>query len=556
VPFRPNAILRCVACWSAIAFATAGAGARSQTTAGGSTPPVPAKPPPETDDAAADFFGRGAMVRVRIELDDAARASLRKRARTYARATVRVEGEPAWTACGVKLKGAAGSFRELDDRPGFTLHLGKFDGKERFHGLQRFHLNNGVQDGSRLCEWLGAHVFAAAGYPAPRVAHAHVWLDGRDLGLYVLREAFDGRFLRRTFATTAGNLYDGGFCQDIDQDLEKDGGDGGDDHGDLRALRELCREFDRGRTVRFERAVDVERLLDFCALEALVGHWDGYSQNRNNYRVWLPSGGASVFLPHGMDQLFGDAEAPILRHPSALVAGCVMQVPAWRQRYRQRLQQLLPLLAPDRLTKALTAPAARLRKEAQRIGGDAAAEFDGAFADLRERLAARHRFLVQEVKAPEPQPLRFDGERPVALRRWQPAAATDGVKLDRSTAHGGASLHVQAQRAGDEERHGAWRTSVLLTKGRYRLSALVRCEDVVGPAAADGEVHGGVTVRADDEPGARLFDDRPWQPLACEFEVGEFQRDVELALDLRGRAGRAWFRLDSLQLVRLPDTPR
>jgi hypothetical protein len=39
----------------------------------------------------------------------------------------------------------------------------------------------------------------------------------------------------------------------------------------------------------------------------------------------------------------------------------------------------------------------------------------------------------------------------------------------------------------------------------------------------------------------------------AEFEVGEFQANVELACDVQGFTGKAWFRLDSLQLVRLPD---
>src|SRR6185436_20169429 len=97
---------------------------------------------------------------------------------------------------------------------------------------------------SYLCEWICADLCRDAGVPAPRVTHARVWLNGRDLGLYVLKEGFDKPFLVRHFGSAAGNLYDGGFCADLDSNLEKDSGNGPDDHSDLRALVAACREAD------------------------------------------------------------------------------------------------------------------------------------------------------------------------------------------------------------------------------------------------------------------------------------------------------------------------
>lgn len=53
---------------------------------------------------------------------------------------------------GVKLKGAAGSFRSVDDRPAMTLNFGKATEDQRVFGLRRLHLNNSVQDESRMNE--------------------------------------------------------------------------------------------------------------------------------------------------------------------------------------------------------------------------------------------------------------------------------------------------------------------------------------------------------------------------------------------------------------------
>jgi hypothetical protein len=505
-------------------------------------------------DPARDFFRRGEVLRIALSLEPAAAASLRERPREYVQASATIDGKQSWASFGVKLKGAAGSFRQLDERPGFTVHLGKFGGKDRLHGLKRFHLNNGVQDDSRFCEWLGHEIFTAAGRPAPRVAHAHVWLNGRDLGLYVLRESYDTQFLQRVFGSTAGNLYDGGFCQEIDQDLEKDSGDGPDDHSDLRRLHDLCRDFDRERPTRFEQAIDIEALIDFCALEAMLGHWDGYSLNRNNYRLWLPKPpGRAMFLPHGMDQLFGDAEASILRHPPAIAASALMQHAAWRKRYRQRLEQLLPLFQPDRLLPKLRPLAQKLQRELASTDRNAAAEYEAAVQDLIQRLEARYQNLKEQVKAPEPKPLAFPGNRPVAQKTWHPAAETDHLDLQKRAYQGVTSLWIGSRERGQEPLRGSFRTTVLLAKGRYRLLATARCEGVEGPAATEDGPSGGVRLAVGDARSERLFGNQGWTALRCEFDVGAFQEDIELRLEFVAHRGKAWFRSDSLLLERLPD---
>ncbi|MBM4060060.1 MAG: hypothetical protein FJ265_03040 [Planctomycetes bacterium] len=516
---------------------------------------APAGKPAAELDPAREFFAKGELVDFEITLGPAQQQRLREKPREYVTATVRADRKETWPSIGIKIKGSAGSFQNLDERPGFTLHLGKFGGTARFHGLQRFHLNNGAQDESRLCEWLGNEIFTAAGHPAPRVAHARVRLDGRDLGLYVLREAYDRQFLLRTFGNVHGNLYDGGFCQDLDADLEKDAGDGPDDHADLRRLRELCRGFDTERITRYEQAVDAEAMIDFCALEAMLGHWDGYGYNRNNFRLWIPAApGRARFLPHGMDQLLGDADASILRHPHAMVASALMQVPAWRKRYRERLKQLLPLFLPNKLVPKVKALAGKLRKELHALDPGTAEDFDDAVQDLVQRIEARYRNLQDQVKAPEPKPQQFPAGRPLALKTWRPAAETEHLELGKKGFQGVQTFLIASTGRGEQPLVGSFRASLLLGKGRYRLSGLARCEKVEAPPPnEDGSPTGGARLAVDDARSERLFGDQNWKQLDCEFEVTEFQREVELRLELRAMQGRAWFRCDTLRIEKLPE---
>ena len=63
------------------------------------------------------------------------------------------------------------------------------------------------------------------------------------------------------------------------------------------------------RSTLIAERLDVSQFLSFTAVERLCGNWDGYTLSMNNYRIYFPSNSKGVFLPHGMDQLFGDAAA-------------------------------------------------------------------------------------------------------------------------------------------------------------------------------------------------------------------------------------------------------
>jgi spore coat protein H len=360
----------------------------------------------EQDAAAAALFDQGLVPRLEIRLTDEAAESLRRDPRAWTTCTLVENGETSHDEVAVKIKGGYGSTRDLDDRPAFTLNMDKYVPGRRFHGLDKFHLNNSVQDDSLLRELLGSTLMRAAGIPVPRVSHARVWIDGRDVGLYVLKESFDSDFLRRSFPRPDGNLYDGGLLQDIDDGLERDEGDHGEPGGDLAKLATACRMLDdAARWQAIEARLDVEGFLTFAAIEAMTGHWDGYCSTRNNYRIYMDpdAGGRARFLPHGMDQILGDAEARIHEPPAALVAMAVLENPAWRRRYRERVPQLLPLFAAkERLLPLLDATAERLRPIVLDMGPEPLERFTTAAGDLRNLVVAREANLREQAEAPEP----------------------------------------------------------------------------------------------------------------------------------------------------------
>ena len=120
----------------------------------------------ENKEASAAFYSDAVVYSIRIEITPEDIGKLRKDPRKFIHAIVR-EGEDRYTDVGLHLKGAAGSFRGIDDpRPGFTLSFSKYESKRKFHGGRKIHLNNAVQDASYLNENLAGELFRAAGVPA------------------------------------------------------------------------------------------------------------------------------------------------------------------------------------------------------------------------------------------------------------------------------------------------------------------------------------------------------------------------------------------------------
>ena len=502
--------------------------------------------PPERG---ADIFATDSPVlRLKIEIAETNLASLRKDARKFVPAIVR-EGDMVFTNVAVHLKGAAGSFRQIDDKPALTLSFGKFIPSQRFHGLQKIHLNNSVQDPSYSTENICGGMFHSAGVPAPRVTNARVWLNGSDLGFYVLIEGFTRDFLGRYFKHTRGNLYDGGFLKDVTETLDKESGDDSKDESDLKALASAAQEPDPSkRWERLNKALDMDRFISFLALEVLVWDWDGYLMNRNNYRIYHdPSNDRMVFIPHGMDQMFWDANGSIRPNINGLVANAVIQTPEGNRQYRQRLTELFrDVYRLDVLTNRVEQLRARNRPAIAEIGPDAARDYDNAVVLVRDRIVQRWIGVRNQLEA-EPSPLKFSGSvaKPTG---WHEQSDPAAAGLDRADDNGKAMLHIGAR----GNCSASWRAKVMLEGGRYRFEGLARCTHVTPTNDGQKGEGAGLRISGITQPRAnRLTGDSPWKKLEFEFEVAPPLNSVELVCELRATEGEVWFDADSLVLVRL-----
>ena len=343
-----------------------------------------------------DLFGQTKVLKLRIDLSPAAQEALRKEPKTYVKGTLR-EGSQILNDVAVRMKGN-GSFQGLDKKPSLTVKLNEFVQGQKFRGQAKFHLNNSAHDPSYLCEALGGQIFRDAGVPAARTVFARVELNGRDAGLYVVAEAANKDFLSLNFKKAKGNLYEGSN-NDVTDKLDKDSGDDSTEQPDLKALAKAAQESDPAqRWKKLSPLLDMDRFVSFAACEVLVWHRDGYSMDRNNYRIYHdPASDQMVFLPHGIDALFSKPNGPIWPEWKGLVARAVLGTPDGRQRYRERMAKLLTTaFVPGTLHSRIQELADRVRPSL--TDKEALKAFDAAVTHLRDVIAQRATFVDGELK--------------------------------------------------------------------------------------------------------------------------------------------------------------
>jgi hypothetical protein len=492
----------------------------------------------------ADLFTDGAVHQLRLDISAADMGSLRQDAREFVRATVN-EGATTYQEVAVHLKGSVGSFRPVDDKPDWTLDFNRFNGRQRFHGLRRIHLNNSVEDPSYCNELLGSELFRTAGVPTPRVSHAIVTLNGRRLGLYVLKEGFTEDFLACYFKQIGGNLYEPGEGHDVNQRLKRNSVQAPkQDRSGLEALAEAALETDPARRwLGLERTLDVNRFITFMAVEVMLGHRDGYCLARNNYRVYQDLDvGKFLFFPHGMDQLLGNPDSPWQPHMAGLVAKAVMDTTEGQRRYRASFESLFTnVFGVQMLTGRVDQVVAHLRPALTGL------EFAGVRDEavhVKERITQRQLSLKRQLSEPERVLLVFTNGIG-CLGGWVKVDEPTSGQMEQGQApdHSPA-LHIMTR----SDSTASWRTEVLLRRGRYRFEGQVKVAGVK-PLPYGNHQGAGLRVTGNVRESG-LVGDSDWRALSAEFEVTEETQDVELVCELRASGGEAWFGLESLKLIR------
>ncbi|MDP7205888.1 MAG: CotH kinase family protein, partial [Pirellulaceae bacterium] len=196
-------------------------------------------------------------------------------------------------------------------------------------------------------------MYNRAGSAAPRCGYARITVNGTNLGVYSHVETIREPLLEREFGDDRGVLYEGtvvDFFEGWEASFERKLGRDKLGRDKIQQLIDLLEQEDLPDVERaIGELVDLDSFYTFWAVEGLLGFWDGYTANGNNYFVYLnPETGKFHFLPWGADCAFEkyskiafDRRAPLSVKTKGRVAHRLYQVEAVRQRYARTLEQIL-----------------------------------------------------------------------------------------------------------------------------------------------------------------------------------------------------------------------
>ncbi len=345
--------------------------------------PTPAPTPEEMEEADPSdaYFAMDRVLEVSIEIGEDDWNTLRHQTRTFEdlmaeieryelsrpfadiytwfSATVTIDGE-THAEVGVRKKGFLGS--QSDTKPSLKLRYDKYVDDQSLGGvMERMTLNNSIQDPSMINTCLSYQVFAAAGLPSPRCNFATVTVNGKELGLYIHVEEIKAPMLARHFDSAEGNLYEG-TVSDFDPvyrgTFEKKTNEDANDWSDVDAVVAALQDPSDAGLAALGEIVDLDRFLSFWATEVLVGHWDGYTGDRNNYHFYREQDGKFVFIPWGVDDTFHLKDDPnpfdnVSNPPPSVLAltaipNRLYNTPEWREKYAERLKEILDTAWDDK----------------------------------------------------------------------------------------------------------------------------------------------------------------------------------------------------------------
>lgn len=244
---------------------------------------------------------------------------------------------------GVRKKGFLGS--NSWTRPSLKLDADRFvDGNRFDDGREHVTLNNMQQDPSRIRTCLAYAVFTRAGLPAPDCSFAEVRVQGQEVGVYADVQPVKKRYLTEHFGNDNGDLYEGTVSDFTDDYVVTFEPKTDETDAALTPLYDLADALEASDDDLLEvlgGLVDIDAFLTFWVVESLIGHWDGYSQNRNNFYVYRsPDTGLMTFLPWGADAVFMSAESDPV-HTVGALASRLWNHPVTRAAYLAEAQRLL-----------------------------------------------------------------------------------------------------------------------------------------------------------------------------------------------------------------------
>lgn len=220
---------------------------------------------------------------------------------------------------GFRLRGNTSRYAE---KKSFKVSFNTFVPGGTFYDVDKLNLNGEHNDPSIIRNKLCWDLYQKIGMPAPRAAHAAVFINGVYYGLYISVEHIDDEFLDKRFDDDHGNLWKCLWPADLaylgeDPDLYKltvedrrvydlKTNTEEDDYTQLARLISIINTVPEAMLPEsLECIIRVPEVLKYFAVNVLVGGWDDYWFLMNNYYLYHePLLDMFHWIPYDYDNTF------------------------------------------------------------------------------------------------------------------------------------------------------------------------------------------------------------------------------------------------------------
>jgi len=200
------------------------------------------------------------------------------------------------------------------DKRSYKIDFKEFGG-EKFESYKKINLKPNVNDPAHIRELISMHVFRLINVPAPRVAPAILYINEEYKGVYLNIEQIDDEFIDKRYGSEEGFLYKCSqgttlaYKEEVyDEDkITSKMNEVSDDRDELSNFIDILNNTsDAIFKEEIEKIFNVNSFIRQMAVEAIIGHWDGYSWFNNNYYLFFnPSNMKFEFIVYDTDNTFG-----------------------------------------------------------------------------------------------------------------------------------------------------------------------------------------------------------------------------------------------------------
>ncbi|MBL7816784.1 MAG: CotH kinase family protein [Saprospiraceae bacterium] len=257
----------------------------------------------------------------------------------------------------------------------FKVKFNAYTKGVKYQGVKELNLNGQHNDPTLVREKLYYDVWNAFGLPPRRASFSKVYINGNYFGLYTSIEEMDDEWLKKAYGSSndTGNLYKCTYPADLKyindnqtsyKNVTSSTATGGraydlktnelaDDYSDLVMLIKKGNQSTTANLpTELSQILDIDQMLKAYAVEVMLGHWDDYAYNKNNYFLYHnPKTNRFEFVSYDTDNTFGIdwvnkdwGNRPIYTWHSptnGILIENILKVPFYKNRYSFHLKTLM-----------------------------------------------------------------------------------------------------------------------------------------------------------------------------------------------------------------------